>query len=117
MIGLAPAEIALRVGIFAGILGVVGLFPPNLQWMGAFVLGIVALIYFYEIWAARASRRAQRDALIVALLAAAGGGVLIEGWMAWIATPLIALAVVCMALWFVGTLGSSSDDTESETLH
>ena len=112
MMDLAPAELALRVGVFAGILGMVGWFPVNLQWMVAVVLLILSLVYFYEIWVARGSRRAQRDALIWAVLPLVGAGALIEGWVALIATPLMAFSVVCIALWFVGTLGDSGGEAQ-----
>ncbi|MCW3847593.1 hypothetical protein OF829_10090 [Sphingomonas sp. LB-2] len=117
MTELAPAELALRVGIFAGVLGLVGWLPADLQWMAAAVLLIVALIFLYEIWAARASRRKQRDALVVALMALGGAGALVEGWTRYIATPLLALGGICIALWFVGTLSASGEDSESETEH
>jgi hypothetical protein len=117
MMDLAPAELALRVGISAGVLGFLGWLPANIQWMAAFVLLVVALVYFYEIWAARASRRAQRSALVWAVLASAGAGALISGFVALVSTPLLALAAVCVALWFVGTLGQSGGDAESETEH
>lgn len=117
MTDLAPAELALRVGIFAGLVGLVAWLPGDLQWLTTALLLIVALIAFYEIWAARASRRAQRDALIFALLALAAAGILIEGWARPISTPLLAFGAICVALWFVGTLGQSDDDDEHETLH
>ena len=117
MTDLAPPELALRVGIFAGGLGLVGMLPGDLQWVIAGVLAIVSAIFFYEIWAARASRPKQRDALIWAVAALAGAGTLFEGWVRYISTPLLALAAVCVALWFVGTLGKSDDDGENETLH
>jgi hypothetical protein len=114
---LTPAALALRVGLFAGVLGVIGWLPASLQSMGAAVLAIVAMIYVYEIWAARASRRKQRDALILALLAFGGAAALAEGWAAFVAPPLLALAGICIALWFAAMLGESRDDTESETEH
>ena len=112
-----PAELALRVGIFAGVLGLVGWMPVNLQWMGAGVLILVSLAFFYEIWVVRGSRRAQRDSLISALLPLGGAVALIQGWIGWVATPLLALAAVCIGLWFAGTLGDSGDGPDQETLH
>jgi len=115
---LAPAELALRLGIFAGLLGLVGWLPGDLQLLIAGLLLIGALIAFYEIWAARPTRRKQRDALVWALVALGGAAALIAGWARYVATPLMALGVVCVALWVVGTLGrSDDDDAESETLH
>ena len=109
---LAPAELAFRVGAFAGALGVVGLLPPNLQWISACVLLLVSLIYFYEIWVARGSRRAQRKALIVAVIALAAAGALVEGWAALLSTPLLAFAMVCAGL---GVAGMLAQNGESET--
>lgn len=117
MTDLAPAELALRVGIFAGLLGFVVWLPGDLQWLITGLLVIVSLIFFYEIWAARAARRKQRDALVWALLSLAAAVVLAEGWARAVSTPLFALGAVCVALWFVGTLGQSDDDGENETLH
>lgn len=117
MTDLAPHELALRVGMFAGGLGVVGLLPGDLRWLFAGVAGIVALVFLYEIWAARASRRAQREALVWVVMAIAAATVLIGGWTRYISTPLLAFGAICVALWFVGTLGDGGDDSESETLH
>ena len=117
MTDLAPAELALRVGIFAGVLGFVGWMPRDLQSLAAGLLVIAALIFLYEIWAVRPARRKQRDALVWAILALAGAGALVEGWARAVSTPLFALGAICVALWFVGTLGQSDDDGESETLH
>jgi hypothetical protein len=54
---------------------------------------------------------------VTAVVALAGAGALIEGWAAYLATPLLVLAAVCVGLWFAGTLGDSDDDSEEETLH
>lgn len=118
MTELAPAEMALRVGVFAGALGVVGWLPGNLQTLAVGVLVIVALFALYEIWAARGSRRRQRSALILAVAALVSAWLLNAGWAAYVSTPLLALGAVCVALWFAGTLGRSDDDDVSEeTLH
>jgi hypothetical protein len=114
---LTPAELAFRVGALAGLLGILGWLPVNLQWMAAFALLIVALVYFYEIWAARGSPRRQRGALIWAVLALAGAGALIGEIVASVSTPLLALAAVCIALSVAATLGDSGGDAESETEH
>ena len=44
MTELTPAELAFRVGALAGLLGILGWLPVNLQWMAAFALLIVALV-------------------------------------------------------------------------
>jgi hypothetical protein len=90
----------------------VGWLPGNLQWMAGFAFLIVALIYFYEIWVTRGSPRKQRRALVWAVLALAGAGALIEGFVAAVSTPLLALAAVCIALGAAATLGHSESQTE-----
>ena len=114
---LRPAEIAFRVGVAAFVLGLVAWLPVDLQWIVAGLLTIGSLIYFYETWVRRASRRAVRDNLVWAMLLLAGAVALVQGWAAYAATPLMALGGVCIGLWFAATLGHSDGAGESETEH
>lgn len=117
MMDLKPAELAFRVGVGAGVLGALGRLPANLQWMAAFVLFVIAAVYFYELWVVRGFPRKQRNALILAVAALAGAGALTQGLMALISMPLLVLSAVCIALSVAATLAESSDDTPDETVH
>lgn len=112
MMDAKPADTAFRVAIFAGALGLVGWLPPDLQWMAAFLCGIGTALFLYEIWITRRVRRAWIGNLIWALLSLGAAVALINGMLSWMATPLFALAGVCLAL---GLIASFSDTGGSET--
>lgn len=107
-----PAETAFRVAIFAGALGVVGWLPPDLQWMAAFLCFIGTGLFLYEIWITRRRKRAWIGNLIWAALSLGAALALVKGLLSWMATPLFALAGVCLAL---GLIASFSESGEGET--
>jgi hypothetical protein len=110
---VAPSELAFRVGIFAGVLGAIGWLPVNIQWMAAFVCLIVAAIYLYEIWVTRARKRAWRGNLLRVVLSLGAAGVLTNGLLKWLSTPLLALSAACVALGVVASLADSGDASET----
>jgi hypothetical protein len=107
-----PAETAFRVAIFAGALGLVGWLPPDLQWMAAFLCIVGTGLFIYEIWLTRRVKRAWIGNLIWAGLAFGAAVALVNGMLSSLATPLFALAGVCLAL---GLIASFSENGEGES--
>lgn len=110
---LSPADIALRVAIFSGVLGIIGWSPPGVHLLVGGVMTLAALALFYEAWTRRKSSRALRMNLIWGLMATGGAFLLVSGLVGYLGTSLLALAGVCLALTAVAKLGES-DETPPE---
>lgn len=106
---LPASKIAFRVAIFAGVLAVLAWFPPGLDGLLGALLLLASAALLYEAWIRRWSRRRLRTNLLWAGLSLAGGLILLSGWLAVAATPLLALAAVCAALGVVATLSESRE--------
>ncbi|MDF7776544.1 hypothetical protein P1X14_14910 [Sphingomonas sp. AOB5] len=111
---LSPAQLALRVAIFAAVLGAIGWMPPGLHLLAGAVLTIIALALFWEAWSRRRSPRALRTHLFSGMLATGGAVVLVSGLVGYLATPLLALAGVCGALFLVAKLGENDAPSSEE---
>lgn len=109
-----PAETAFRVAIFAGALGLVGWLPPDLQWMAAFLCVIGAGLFLYEIWITRRVPHAWIGNLIWAGLSLGAAAALGNGMLNSFATPLFALAGVCLALGLIASFSENGDGESAE---
>jgi heme O synthase-like polyprenyltransferase len=101
---VSSSKIAFRVAIFAGVLAMLAWFPSGLDQLIGYLLVLAAAALFYEAWLRRWSQRRLRQNLLWGGLSLAGALILLSGWMAAAATPLLALAAVCGALGLVAML-------------
>ncbi len=104
---LSSSKIAFRVAIFASVLAVLAWFPQGLDGLFGVLLLLAAAALFYEAWIRRWSRRRLRSNLLWGGLSLAAGLILLSGWLAAAATPLLALAAVCGTLGVVAMLSDS----------
>jgi drug/metabolite transporter (DMT)-like permease len=95
---LSSSRIAFRVAIFAGVLAVLAWFPSGLDQLLGGLLLLASTALFYEAWIRRWSQRRVRQNLLWAGLSLAGALILLSGWLAAAATPLLATAAVCGAV-------------------
>lgn len=105
---LPPSKIAFRVAIFTAGLGYLGWFLPGLDWMLGWLMLLASAALFYEAWIRRWSRRRLRGNLLWGGLFLAGALVLLSGFLAVAATPLLALGAVCGVLGVVAMLSERS---------
>ncbi|MES2444642.1 MAG: hypothetical protein V4574_17595 [Pseudomonadota bacterium] len=108
---LTPSTLAFRVAVFAGVLGAMGWLPGDAHWFAGMALLLAAAALLYEVVTKQALRRAN---LVWLALCLAGAGILLSGLLRFIATPLLALGMVCAALSVVATLGDNGGDNGSE---
>jgi hypothetical protein len=106
---LSSSKIAFRVAVFAGGLAVLAWFPAGLDGLLGGLLLLAAAALFYEAWIRRWSQRRLRNNLLWAGLSLAGALLLLSGWLAVAATPLLALAAVCGALGGVAMLSEARE--------
>jgi len=110
---LSPAEISLRVGGFAAVLGLLGLGPPGLHLFVGGLFTLATLAFFSESWSRRRSRMALKMNLLWGLFSAVGAMLLVSGLVRAAAMPLLGFAGVCLALAVIARLSQGDSEPEA----